>query len=234
MWLHIVFTFLLTFTSINAEYIVPEDLPDGVYAISLPNVDSSTSSYNHSSPLIRRMKLGSFDPDLPDDLYPSLSDLPLQARPPIVPPARDNANEKNGAVDDFPLEVNEWNCIFNVKPFHSQEWDQARQSLYAYCDDFLVPKKTKTVFVSKKGRVVAYICNLKRRARVCSRREMMWVEQHWLDLRCGDLQPGWVYEQKYGKVYGRAHVGMPICREWKLGETVWAGNPDLGDFDKTA
>lgn len=229
-------TLLLLFRPVLAIYEIPHDLPDGLYTVQFPittpsddNITTTTTtSFDFKKPLVRRV---------PKRKTPQYNQLPKLAETPndydmlesIRPPLRYNLTDpyaqfgEENKINAFPLTVTRHDCKYAVRPLWPNDWNEARHNLYVYCDKFLVPQRTSHIAISKHGKAAAYVCNISRSPRVCTREEYQWAEFHWLDLRCGDLQPGWVEMGHQGKVYGRTHVGFPICSDFRdLNEVTWS------------
>ncbi|KAK4442268.1 hypothetical protein QBC34DRAFT_455835 [Podospora aff. communis PSN243] len=89
------------------------------------------------------------------------------------------------------------------------DWEAARDSLGAFCDDGnMIPDHGKIV-VNVNG-VLAYACSAGG-LNPCSRAEIVWFG-HWLDDECGLGLAGMADMSSWAKRYGRGWNGDVVCR----------------------
>lgn len=156
------------------------------------------------------------------------------SEPVEAPPAR-----KSSDRDAVPLPVTDRDCYFNVATLSIDDYLQARKSLAAYCERFLVPGRSAQIGLSKSGRAMVYVCNHSKKAQVCSERELEWAEANWITPRCGQLRSGWVHMHPWRKAYGLSRFGLKLCAapDEKRGakalrKSYWRGVPDDDKVDE--
>lgn len=242
-----------------AGFRIPRNLADGQYTVEIPLLNSTLANY--SAPLIRRQtrhhlykrqrstSLGHgqsqehdhymwVDPtindptDTPKNLESPHLQEPKEPKPALknIPPPR--LNNTRDDWDSIPVQVTHSECSYNQWPFKAQEYAQAREGLFSYCDQYRVQKRTMQISLSIRGDTAVYVCNWsKKRTKHCGRGEYEFVEEQVLDQACGQLQPGYAYIKRHAVTYGRAYSWDTICT-WskkKLHKVYWDAMPTSED-----
>ncbi|PNY26214.1 Uncharacterized protein TCAP_03852 [Tolypocladium capitatum] len=223
--------------SLVACWVFPAGLEDGFYMVTLPDPSLNDSSQvamvtrgdmdGEGNNLLRRSRwtwpwAKAPHHDQPGD-HPSGDDSAYdEFKVPVNLPLRNMSKHH----DLTPVPVSSHFCVFNSPRFLTSDYSQARDSLARYCARYLVPSRTVHISVSANGQAGAFVCNFSFRNQVCSGREFRWVENNWLNIRCGNMRPGQVEISSWLKWYGRAYPGMDLCQSiLDLGENVWYGTP---------
>lgn len=157
---------------------------------------------------------------------------PPEGIPPLL-----RAHEIPGDYGYLPVQVKHWDCIYNTPPYEPADYQIAFDNLGSYCTRWNVNGRSAHISAARRGEVVVYFCNYQRFRQPCSRRQLLWLTEHFLDHFCGETTPGWAYSQVDHFTYGRGWVGQELC-EMKAGipnppvkKTVWAGRPpDWGSY----
>ncbi|KAK2592489.1 hypothetical protein QQS21_009799 [Conoideocrella luteorostrata] len=148
--------------------------------------------------------------DDPDDTNkPYQPSLPAKEERVAFPaPHRDNATLATQFQE--PFYISNHDCDFDKPRFRENEYLEAQQSMFRYCDLYLVPKKTRLLVLSKYGNVMLYICNWSKKDALCTREHWMFVENQQLTRQC-DGAPGWAEMKKEKKVLGSAYPKDRVC-----------------------
>lgn len=140
-------------------------------------------------------------------------------------------------------EIKSWDCHFNERRMNINDYREAKENLFNFCDAWKVNAQTSHISLSKSGTAYAYSCNFDReKPRGCSRAEFLWVEATILDPRCGQFFSGYANARradkmpngnlrKYNVAYGRGSGGVRICGPEQGGRgdmnsETWVGMPN--------
>lgn len=144
---------------------------------------------------------------------------PKNSRPPKGKPLPPSPNGLKA-----PLPVSEYRCGFNVPRLNRRDYEQARDGLLAYCDDFMIPRRSRHIAVSVNGDVAAFVCNSSSKPNFCSRDVWDWVEANYFDRICHPRTAAWVHSKKTRLGYGRGWKNMKMCVDKKLWSMTWVGS----------
>lgn len=240
-------TVAIFYASPCSPWVIPHDLEDGFFFVSIPHNGSSANAtiFKRQAPPLVLEDLGSppVESEMWTNMPPGVFAQPLDMSPemiqfindmpsrftPIRRPAEAPPPSQAGHV---PPPVSRFQCTFNVPFLSLTDWIEVRKSIYKFCDYFLVPGQTRHLAIAKKGQAAAFVCNWGKKPQECSAREFRHAEISYLDLRCGPLVPGYVFMKKWNMAYGRGFVGMDICETGLDGlkQTAWTGvNVDAPD-----
>ncbi|KAH6999749.1 hypothetical protein EDB80DRAFT_812919 [Ilyonectria destructans] len=157
---------------------------------------------------------------------------PPEGAPPTLRP-----HDIPGDYGDLPVRVSHWDCNYSTPPYEPTDYEIARDNLGSYCTRWEVNKRTAHISAARRGEVVVYVCNYSHFRQPCSRRQLDWLTEHFLDHFCGEGTPAWAYSMEDHMSYGRGWIGQELC-EMKVGirnppvtKVVWAGRPpDWGSY----
>ncbi|KAH6885727.1 hypothetical protein B0T10DRAFT_608176 [Thelonectria olida] len=237
-----IFISILAIASICVAWVIPSDLPDGVWDITLTEDDDGVAGHTiqKRGDLESNMALtegdmtrkeeddglsrhtiqkrehldGEIDPSLLIDGKNHTESTDLLGPPEPRLPLRPYG--KKNRYKKF--KISHFQCVFFEPDLYDPAYKLAKENLFAYCKRYQLPKRTVHIAAAKSGDVIVYACNWGRKLTTCDESEWISGERWYLDRYCGSMQPGWFVSRNSRKTYGRAWIGSDVCRKNAFGK----------------